>query len=97
MIKPEKVFDNKKGTGVSKKFNAQWYPNVVALIKREGGKEHQVELQGSMDVEFTISETLDSTGRTKLVKPIGEWYPFYRLVIIKNDGVITAFIGAGGA
>jgi len=95
ILKPEKVFTDKTGTGDSAIFNAQWYPDVTAVILRTGGTAHEVKLQGSLDATNWVDVSTAITGDHKSVT--GEWYLYWRIVIVSNDGTINAWIGCGGA
>jgi len=95
VIEPRKVFTDKTGTGNSEVFCAQWYPIVTAVIIRTGGTAHECKLQGSLDGVNWVDVATGITGDHKSVA--NEWYLFWRLVIVSNDGTINAWIGAGGA
>jgi hypothetical protein len=109
MIEPKQVITESTSNGVSAVYCAQWYPNVVAQMipAIAADKTLTATLKGSMvnDIDKAVTcaiATLDHDDDAipqKLVKPDGEYWLFYWLVIETADANATieeAYIGAGG-
>lgn len=95
MLKPEKILDEKEGTGDSLIFNAQWYPMVTCQLWYEEGSTCTCKLQGSVDNVHW--EDVDDGGDNPSILKSTHWYLYYKVVISANDRKASAIIGAGGA
>src|SRR3972149_7056336 len=106
MLEPKQVISEPTSNGVSQTFCAQWYPNVVAQMipAIASGKSLTVTLKGSMVNDIAKSTTCatvtldhdDDAIPQKLVKPDGEYWLYYWLVIETTDANATieeAYIG----
>jgi hypothetical protein len=103
MIPPQKVFENKTGTGASSGVHFPNSINVLAQVNLSYGSTPTItmKLEGSHDNQNWIelaSETWTSGTPQKLVKPSNEYYQFYRLNITVNTNVtiVSAYIGGNG-
>ena len=109
MLEPQQVISESTSNGVSAVYTAQWYPHVVAQMipAIASGKSLTVTLKGSMvnDIEKAVTcatatyDHDDDAIPQKLVKPDGEYWLHYWLVIETADAEATieeAYIGSGG-
>ncbi len=110
MLEPKKVITESTSNGVSVSFCAQWYPNVVAQLipAIASEKEITVTLKGSLindiaksvDVDTATYDHDDNAIPQKLVKPSGEYWLYFWILVETEDLDATieeAYIGAGGS